>query len=100
MDPKMWCTAADKRALNIAHLVLNPRPVRELPDHVTLDFGVFNDTAGNQVDEEHLAGPKTRLALDALGRNVDGTGLTRHDDKAVIPEICCVVMCVCVCVCV
>ena len=51
-----------------------------------LDFVVFDETTGDGVDEEHLAGAQASLANDATGVDVEHADLAGQHDESVIRD--------------
>ncbi|MNI10564.1 hypothetical protein D3C73_636810 [compost metagenome] len=65
---------------------LDPLAVRAAVGQLQLDFGVVDDAALFQVDQEHLARLQAPLLDDAVFRNRQRAGFGRQDDHVVIGD--------------
>ncbi len=76
-----------RRQIRQANEVLvQPLAVGLLCRHPGLQFGVINDAAFPRIHEEHLAGLKTPLQKDVVGRDVQHSDFGSHDDQSILGD--------------
>src|SRR5882762_3163177 len=66
--------------------LVQPLAVRLLCRHPGLQFGVVNDSAFPRVHEEHLAGLKTPLQKDVVGRDIQHSDFGSHYDQSILGD--------------